>query len=87
MCTKWLYSYHSSNTLWYSLRWNYNYILIILYRCSLISSKDNILVIRKNKYCLCIDVSYSTKNILCTWVHSLTTLNNIINTKIKEYII
>ena len=72
------------NTLRNCFGRNYNDLLIFCQISCLVCCQNDILVVRKNIDCLRIDLVDRVQHILCTRVHSLTALDQIIYTKLPE---
>ena len=54
---------------------------------SLFCRHNNILIIRQYKHCFSLNSITSGCNVICTWIHGLTTRNHIIHVNIFKYVI
>ena len=75
---------HSGDTLRYGLGRHYNDLLILTQIACLVCCKNNVLVVRKDKYSICIYLLDCFQHILGAWVHSLSTLDQVVNTQLTE---
>ena len=70
-----------SNSLRNCLGRYYINILILCQCLCLISSKNNVLVVRKDKDMFCVHLIDRIEHVFCTWIHCLTTFNYAVNAK------
>ena len=75
------------NSLWNCLCRNHDDILVLCQIFCLICCQDNVLVVWQNEDVICIDRIDRSEHILCTWVHRLTSFDQIIHTKFSENLV
>ena len=75
---------HCGNSLWNRLRRHYNNFLVFCQISCLICCKNDIFIIRENVNRFCIYFFNGIEHIFCTWIHSLTTFNQVIYAKFTE---
>ena len=76
-----------SNSLRNCLGRHNNNILILCQCLCLISSKNNVLVVRKDKNMFCVHLIDCIEHVFCTWIHCLTAFDNVVSSKLTENLI
>ena len=72
---------HCGDALRDCCRRNNYHFLVSCKRSCLISCHDDVLVVRKNKYNICVDTLHSLKHIICAGIHCLSAADHIIDTE------